>query len=208
MSNSKGEIVDIARDIVLKAAEGDLQAFEHIYKQTSAFVYNVALKVLRNSEDAQEVTQEVFLKIYKNLKNFDFQSSFKTWVYRIAVNAALNFLRKEKSTLKRHLEYNDNVYVRTEENKIEKFFEQRENEEKVNVLLEALPLEQRVCIVLREIQGLSYEEISRALEVNINTVKSRLKRARETLLKNTLAQSREVMETALDKFEKAVGNEL
>lgn len=190
----KGELVDIPKDIVLKAAEGDLQAFEYIYKHTSAFVYGVALRVVRNRADAQEVTQEVFLKLYKSVKQFKFQSAFKTWIYRITVNTALNFLRKEKNSLKRQTTYNDTMNGEVEPHRIERLLEQRDTEKKVNSILDALPIEQRICIVLREIQGLRYEEISEALELNINTVKSRLKRARETLIRNEL-QKKDIVTT-------------
>lgn len=78
-------IQDLSKDVLLQAAQGDIQAFEEIYKVTSGFVYNVAFRVVGNKEDAQEITQDVFLKIYKNLKNFEFRASFKTWVYRIAI---------------------------------------------------------------------------------------------------------------------------
>ena len=89
-------MVDIAMDILVRASEGDMDAFEQVYKAASGFVYNVALRVVRNNADAEEVTQDVFMKIYRNLKNFQFRSAFKTWVYRITVNTAINYYRKSK----------------------------------------------------------------------------------------------------------------
>ena len=88
------DIKEISNDLLQQASQGDIQAFEEIYKITSSFVYSMALRTIRNREDAQEITQEVFLKIFKNLKDFKFRSSFKTWVYRITVNTALNFIKK------------------------------------------------------------------------------------------------------------------
>jgi len=73
-----------------------MEAFEAIYKATSGFVYNVALRITQKPADAEDITQEVFVKIYKSLKDFEFKSSFKTWVYRITVNAALNHVRASK----------------------------------------------------------------------------------------------------------------
>src|SRR6202012_2453064 len=85
---------EISKDILVRASEGDMQAFEQVYKASSSFVYNVALRVVENREDALEVSQEVFLNIHHNLKRFRFESSFKTWVYRITANCAINFAKK------------------------------------------------------------------------------------------------------------------
>src|ERR1700679_2744028 len=89
---------DIANDILIKASQGDIQAFEEVYKASSSFVYNVALRVVNNREDAMEVSQEVFLIIHHKLKGFRFESSFKTWVYRITANCAINFAKKNSRT--------------------------------------------------------------------------------------------------------------
>ena len=74
---------EIAKDILIRASQGDIQAFENVYKASSGFVYNVALRVVNNREDALEVAQEVFMIIHRKLKGFRFESSFKTWVYKI-----------------------------------------------------------------------------------------------------------------------------
>lgn len=176
---------EISNDLLLQASQGDIPAFEEIYKITSSFVYSVALRTVRNREDAQEITQEVFLKVFKNLKDFKFRSSFKTWVYRITVNTALNFIKKAGHDLNRQTEYNENMMIENvqAENPAEILLDIQAQKKKVNDLLAALTPEYRVCIILREIQGLSYEEIAQALKTNINTVRSRLKRAREILLK-------------------------
>lgn len=179
------DIQEISHDLLQQAAQGDIQAFEEIYKFASSFVYSVALRTVRNREDAQEITQEVFLKVFKNLKDYKFKSSFKTWIYRITVNTALNFIKKAGCDLSRQVEYNENMIIEDArpENTTDSILDNQENEKKVNDLLAALTPEYRVCIVLREIQGLSYEEIAQTLKTNINTVRSRLKRAREILLK-------------------------
>lgn len=176
---------EISNDLLRQAAQGDIQAFEEIYKFTSSFVYSVALRTVRNREDAQEITQEVFLKVFKNLKDFKFKSSFKTWIYRITVNTALNVIKKTGQDLRRQVAYNENMTIENTrpENATDGILAGRDNEKKVNDLLAVLAPEYRVCIVLREIQGLSYEEIAQTLKTNINTVRSRLKRARGILLK-------------------------
>ena len=85
---------EISKDILMQAAKGDIGAFEEIYRIASDFIFNVAYRITNNNEDAEEVSQDVFIKIYKNLKGFRFQSSFKTWIYRIAVNSAVNTSKK------------------------------------------------------------------------------------------------------------------
>jgi RNA polymerase sigma-70 factor, ECF subfamily len=179
------DIQSISPDIIHQAAAGDIQAFEEIYKGASSFVYNVALRTSRNREDAQEITQEVFLKVFKSLRDFRFQSSFKTWVYRITVNTTLNMLKKAAYDRRRQFEYHENISAELpgQAAAAETSLEQREQKAHVDKILEALSPEYRACIVLREIQGLPYDEIAQALKININTVRSRLKRAREILLK-------------------------
>src|SRR5438105_595186 len=85
---------ELSRDILIKASQGDMVAFEAVYKATASFIYNVAFRVVSNKEDAQELTQEVFMIIHDKLKTFRFESSFKTWVYRITANHSINFAKK------------------------------------------------------------------------------------------------------------------
>jgi RNA polymerase sigma-70 factor (ECF subfamily) len=178
------EIHEISNELIQKAANKDLNAFETIYKTTSGFVYNVALNVALNRDDALEITQEVFLKVYDNLKDFKFRSSFKTWVYRVTVNTALNAKKKNLSRTSRQVPYDEAIETtEIHENNVEQDIENKGDREILNNLLESLTPEYRTCMVLREIQGLSYQEIAESLEININTVRSRLKRAREILIK-------------------------
>ena len=85
---------EIAQEILKKASAGDLPSFEVIYKTMANSVYNIARRIVNNREDAQEVVQEVFLIIHQKLKSFRYESSLKTWIYRITVNYAINFARK------------------------------------------------------------------------------------------------------------------
>jgi RNA polymerase sigma-70 factor (ECF subfamily) len=176
-------MTDIPRDILIRAANADMQAFEQVYKAVSGFVYSVALRITNNTADAQEVTQDVFLKIYRNLKNFQFKSSFKTWAYRITVNTAINKYRTVSKEKKRMVNYDDTIEAgNTIADTGTSFIEREDAEKAVASLLNALNPDQRACIILKEIEGLSYKEISETLKININTVRSRLKRARLALL--------------------------
>ena len=174
---------DIPHETLIKAQEGNLESFENIYKETSGFVYNVAFRIVNNKQDVEEVVQDVFLNIHHNLKNFRFQSSFKTWVYRITVNCAINHVKKMIREKNRIKEYNNNLIKTGEISQVPEIEKINDGQEKIiNSLLGSLDVNQRACIVLRNIEGLSYQEISNTLKININTVRTRLKRARERLL--------------------------
>jgi RNA polymerase sigma-70 factor (ECF subfamily) len=179
---AKIKMLDIAPDILERACHGDIGAFEQIYKAFSFFVYNVALRVTRNSADAEEVTQDVFFKIYRNLKRFEFRSAFRTWVYRITMNTAINQYRKSKRETGDRVDYESVVGAMASEHSTVEELIEKDNENRVNGLLEKLNPQQKACLVLRELQGLSYREIAATLKVPLNTVRTRLKRARQALL--------------------------
>ena len=173
---------DIALDVLKSAAEGNIDAFERIYRATSGFVYNVALRITRNNADAQEATQDVFMKIYRNLKGFQFRSTFKTWVYRITINTAINQYRKSNREEKGRVDYDNIVESLPDTRVAREGIIQSDNEVKLNALLDKLSPEYKACLILREIEGLSYQEIAGTLKIPVNTVRSRLKRARQALL--------------------------
>ena len=173
---------DISKELLTQASTGDIQAFEEIYRLASSFVYSVALRVTRNTDEAKEVSQDVFIKIYNNLRSFRFRSSFKTWLYRITTNTALNALKKSSKDINRRVDYDVALKANDDSATATHAIEMDDNKKLLSSLLDMLNSDQRACIVLREIEGLNYREISKALSININTVRSRLKRARETLL--------------------------
>lgn len=177
--------IDIDLTIVEQASQGDLGAFEKVYRMTSGFVYNVALRMTHNPADAQEVVQDVFMSVYKNLKNFQFRSNFKTWIYRIAVNTAINRYRKFNKEERNRVDYDKAVQVLPSASSADEEALQGEKEAKLQQWLGALSLEHKTCLILREIEGLSYQEMASVLSVPINTVRSRLKRARQALLEST-----------------------
>ncbi len=173
---------NLSENIIMEASKGSVESFEEIYKAYSDFVYNVAYRVVNNIDEAQEVTQEVFISVYRNLKGFKFKSSFKTWVYRITINSAINFSKKRTKERSRTVEFNDINEFNTTVDSVSEKIEEEQHEKVISTLLEALNPDQRACIVLRNIQGLSYQEIAESLNININTVRTRLKRAREKLI--------------------------
>jgi RNA polymerase sigma-70 factor (ECF subfamily) len=173
---------DITHETLTKAAQGDLKAFETIYREASSFVYNVAFRVVGNKENTEEVVQEVFLTVYHKLKEFRFESSFKTWIYRVTVNQAINMAKKAAKTRDKMMTYDEQIHPVPVKADVEANIEKEHKEELIEELLNAINPDQRACVVLRNIEGLSYEEISKTLKININTVRTRLKRAREKML--------------------------
>ena len=169
--------------LIKQAQNGDVNAFEALYREFAGFVYNVSLKMMQNETEAKEVTQDVFLKVYSKLTSYRFESAFKTWLYRIAVNTALTKLRGKQRVNKVR------VYMEDEAEKGVELFEEnksllrRDDALEVDRLLEKLQPDHKLCLILRELEGLSYEEMSETMEIPLNTVRSRLKRAREAFIK-------------------------
>ena len=170
-------------DIIRRAAGGDRQAFEIIYKQYGGVVYTLAFRICARHEDAEEITQDVFVRIHRKLGEFQFASSLKTWIYRIAVNTAINHVKKYAKHEKKVENYplsNVNPYMVTAETNIEA----KEKADNIQQLFNLLNEDQRACLYLRSVEQMSYAEIAETLDININTVRTRIKRAREKLMEH------------------------
>ena len=180
--------------LAAKAAAGDSDAFEQLVKKYERFVYTTVCYLIKNREDAFDVSQEVFLRIYRSLASFRGDSSFATWLYRICKNACFDFLRKNA---KHHADISTTLYDENEDDTIleipdssratdpEAAYEQLEQKEAIRFAITRLSPEHREIILLRDLEGYSYIEISEMLEMEQGTVKSRLSRARQAL-KNIL----------------------
>ena len=173
---------DISESVIKSAAKGDVGAFETIYRASCGFVYNVALRVSANRTKAQDITQEVFLKVYDSLKFFSFRSKLKTWIYRVTVNTAINYCRQDKSRGKSDVDFSDIEPLTGSHDSIREEIDRKDSAVYVRGLLDKLNPEHKACLLLREFEGLSYEEMAKVLKVKLNTVRSRLKRAREALV--------------------------
>lgn len=165
----------LQRELILEASRGDVAAFEKIYRETADYVYGLAARITGNRADAEEVAQDVYLTIHRELGNFRFEASFTTWLYRITVNRAISAARKAARRRARQVEYDEGIDAGDRCNAPQ---EAVGREERIRSLLEVLNPDQRACIILREIEGMRYAEIAEALGVRINTVRSRLRRAR------------------------------
>ena len=185
------------KELIAKAKQGDMQAFEELILKHEKIVYNVALRMMNHSEDAKDISQEVFLKAYRNIKNFDERSMFSTWLYRITTNTCIDEMRKRKGkqnySLEEELENEDGSMQRQiadEGDTPEESLMRGEEKGEILQALDTLSEEHRVAIILRDVKGLSYEEISEIIELPMGTVKSRISRARNQL-KNEILKIRE-----------------
>lgn len=166
-------------ELIYRINNGDEKAFNDLIERYQNRVYNTAFRILGNHEDARDLAQESFIKIYKNLKNFQGKSSFSTWIYRITTNLCLDELRKRKRKPEIQEENFQNIYK--EEDNPESISLSRELNQLIQEKIDALAPEQKIVFTLREFQGLSYQEIAEITGLSMGTVKSRLSRARQSL---------------------------
>lgn len=174
---------DVSPELIAKAGNGNMAAFEEIYRKTSGFVFNVAVRITGKHADAEDVVQEVFVKMYSSLKQFAGRSSCRTWLYRITVNTAISRYRKNAQEAAKMKKYENHIETQPVPETPDLAI-QSEKADAVAALLAKLDPDQRSCVVLRDIEGRPYAEISEILHIPLNTVRSRLSRARETLLKH------------------------
>lgn len=182
------------QELIQAARSGDQAAFAALVEANQAMVYSLAYRMTGNSEDAADLTQEAFLNAWRGLSKFGGQAAFSTWLYRLASNACIDFLRREKrrSALSMTLEDGDDeerqADLPDQRWSPERELERKEARQALQEGLAALSPEHREVLLLRETEGLSYQEISQALDLEEGTVKSRIARAR-TALRDFLVKS-------------------
>jgi len=167
---------------------GDVNAFEIIVKRYEKMIYNLAMAKTQNKENAQDISQECFLRAYKMLRSYRTDSAFSTWIYRICQNLIFDFYRKTKKIKTFSLSVSDSDDGELKEQDIpdtggdpSEQIIREEKIKKIRELVNSLPDDLREIIILRDFQNLSYDNIAEILELEIGTVKSRLNRAREKL---------------------------
>lgn len=173
--------------LVARTKKGDRDAYRELVERYQKRVYGIVYGMLHSREDAMELSQDVFIKVFQRIGEFEEKSSFYTWVYRIAVNLAIDFRRKEWK--KTHTEYDDDladdgiddgVFQRDRRNP-EQMSQDRQLGEQIEKALAGLPEEQRAVLVMREVEGLSYEQMAEMLDCPIGTIMSRLFYARKKM---------------------------
>ena len=174
--------------LIQRCAARDEDACAEVVNEHQRMVYQLALNLLSDHNEALDLSQEVFLRVFRTIHKFRGQSSLRTWIYRIVVNQARNrqrwWRRRHKAqqvSLDQHIQDHGDLPERTNGASPDRLLGQKMLAERIRVALERLPFDQRTALVLREIDGLSYEEIGFSLGIAVGTVKSRLARAREGL---------------------------
>ncbi len=185
---SKPAVPTPDRELVRRAQGEDKEAFEELVRRHQHRVFAVAGGILRRREDVEDIAQQVFVKAYFSLKKFDQRAAFSTWLYKITVNECWDMLRKKKV---RPLVYESDLsedqakQVMTSGEKVNPgpdISEKIEAREHVDRLLEGLDERDRLMLILKEVEGYSIEEIAKVLNLNGNTVKVRLFRARRRVV--------------------------
>jgi RNA polymerase sigma-70 factor (ECF subfamily) len=174
--------------LVKRAQSGDMEAYDDLVRRYQERIYATIYHMTSNHEDANDLAQETFIKAYQALKSFKGDSSFFTWVYRIAVNKTINFLKQRKN--KTHMSLNDLDFHAEHDPDLVALISDKtprrevglaELQEKLNAALQKLSDVHRLVVTLHDVQGLSHEEISKIMDCNTGTVRSRLFYARQQL---------------------------
>lgn len=181
---------DTDQTLVERVKKGEKRAFDVLVLKYQSRVVNLVSRFVRNPSDAQDVTQEAFLKAYRAIPNFRGESAFYTWLYRIAVNTAKNYLAMQSRRPQEidqdisDIEQIEGDNALKDHDTPEHLLLTQEIQATVIAAIGQLPEDLRTAIVLRELEGLSYEEIATVMECPIGTVRSRIFRAREAIDKD------------------------
>jgi RNA polymerase sigma-70 factor (ECF subfamily) len=175
------------RDIVARVIAGDIEAFGGLVEKYQDRVFSAVRNYLSNPDDALDVTQEAFVKAFTKLQSFDDNSAFYTWLYRIAINTAIDFLRRKKTRPADSLD--DDKYAlsgfeppsKDPKTDPEKVAQNREQAEMLKMAISTLSDKLKSVLVLHDVEGLSQEEVGEVLKIPVGTVKSRVSRARAEL---------------------------
>ena len=175
-------------ELVKQARRGDLAAYDELVRRYQERVYATIYHMTANHEDANDLAQESFIKAYQALRSFKGGSSFYTWVYRIAVNKTINFLKQRRTKgqmslddLDFNAEHDPDLVALISDKTPRREVALAELQEKLNAAMQKLSEPHRLVVTLHDVQGLSHEEIAKIMECNIGTVRSRLFYARQQL---------------------------
>ena len=186
--------------LLRKVAARDHTAFRSLVEQYQSLVMRTCYRILGNREDAEDVAQEVFLKMYQKAKTFRGESQISTWLYRVAVNLSLNLLRKRKRvryldffTVSKNQPEGPAITLKSsEDNRPDRKLEKTEKSRILKKALDSLPEKQRVAMILHKFEGLSHREIADILQTSLSSVESLIHRAKGNLQKKLLPWLKEI----------------
>lgn len=193
---------EIDQQLVERVQRGDKAAFDLLVFKYQRKIFRLLSRLIRDAAEIEDVAQEAFIKAYRALPNFRGDSAFYTWLYRIAINTAKNYLvsqgRRAPTSTPTDVEeaetFDDNDHLR-DLNTPDSMLVTKQVAEAVNRAIDQLPDDLRTAIVLRELEGLSYEEIAESMQCPIGTVRSRIFRAREAIA----LQLKPILDTSKDR---------
>ena len=186
MPKNKKQLLAFKKINYFSPMKNNSAAFKQLYEQYKVLVYNVALNYLQNIEDAEEITQDVFLQVYHSLHNFNEKATLKTWIYRITINKCLDFI-KQKNSKKRIFIFGKKVSSEYEITNLSNFehpgilLENKESAEILFKTLNELTENQKTAFILSKIDGLSNPEIAEIMQLSISSVESLIFRAKTNL---------------------------
>jgi len=160
--------------------KGDKQAFKQVYELTVDNAYTVSYRILNNSEDSQEAVQDSYVKVFHKINDFDIAKPFRPWFYRLVINSAIDVYRKRKTYMERIKDFiNDKLLT-------EDMFSKNEsqslgNKDLFDKKIKKLPITDQKIIILAGIEGMEYKEISQVLGLNVNTIKTKMRRIKQKL---------------------------
>ena len=169
---------DSDKKLIKHYLDGDKDAFGELVKRYKDYVYNLAYRLTNNPSDAEDLTQEIFIRLMNKIYSFKGNAKFSTWLYRLATNQCLDWLRKRKP----ETESMNGLEPKSDED-IHATVEDKEGIDDIKQALTLLPEDFRLAVVLRDVEGCPYDEIAEYLNVSIGTVKSRISRGRSRLKK-------------------------
>jgi RNA polymerase sigma-70 factor (ECF subfamily) len=170
-------------DLAERHRYGDEEAFDEVYQRFVGLVFNVALRMAGKVEEAEDLTQEIFLRVYRHLGRFNGSSTLKTWIYRVALNHCRSKLGRKRYPMQPLAEENEGegIHLVDDRRGPEERTLANDAAQRVNLCLRQLKPRFREAVVLRDLEGLSYEEIAEILDIRIGTVRSRIARGRDRL---------------------------
>ncbi|MCL1632132.1 RNA polymerase sigma factor SigW [Sporolactobacillus sp. CPB3-1] len=178
--------------LIKKVRKGDQQAFAELVEQYKNSVFGICLRMVGNTQEAEDLSQEAFIRAYKHIDQYDHERKFSTWLFRIATNLSIDFLRRRKNNVSLDAVVPGteglslNTILPDEGEKPDDRIVRKETEEMVQMEIKKLPEKYRLAIILKYIEDLSLKEISEIMDIPVGTVKTRIHRGREMLRKNMI----------------------